>query len=249
VARPNQAIATANGYVEVLLTPGAFLRIGHNSEARLMSAGLAGVTLQVDRGSAMVEVADLVDGSMLTVDMAGATTAIQKKGLYSFDAAQHSVRVLDGKAEVRNAAGEITLKKGNQVLLASDQPLKKQNFETKVAEHEPLYVWSRVRSEQQAQANFNAANSLAAGAWSGPGWYWDPYWSSYAFLPYSGFYSPFGFGFYGYPGIWRGGYGYGYRGGRYYGHVSGNFRGGGGFHGGHAGGHAGGHGGGHGGHR
>jgi hypothetical protein len=249
VARPNQAIATANGYVEVLLTPGAFLRIGHNSEARLMSAGLAGVTLQVDRGSAMVEVADLVDGSMLTVDMAGATTAIQKKGLYSFDAAQHSVRVLDGKAEVRNAAGEITLKKGNQVLLASDQPLKKQNFETKVAEHEPLYVWSRVRSEQQAQANFNAANSLAASAWSGPGWYWDPYWSSYAFLPYSGFYSPFGFGFYGYPGIWRGGYGYGYRGGRYYGHVSGNFRGGGGFHGGHAGGHAGGHGGGHGGHR
>ena len=242
VARPNQVIATANGFVEVLLTPGAFLRIGPNSEARLISAGLAGVELEVNRGSALIEVADLVNGSRLNVVMHGAGTAIQKSGLYSFDATQQSVRVLDGKAEVTNAAGVVTLKKGNQVPLASDQPLKKQNFETKAAEHEPLYVWSRVRSEQEARANFNASNSLAAGAWTGPGWYWDPYWSSYAFLPYSGFYSPFGFGFYGYPGIYRGGYGYGYRGGRYYGHVSGNFRGGavrGG--GGHAGGGRGGH--------
>jgi uncharacterized membrane protein YgcG len=257
VARPGQAIDTANGYVEVLLTPGAFLRIGHNSETRLTSVGLAGVTLQVNRGSAMVEVGDLVKGSTLTVDMDGATTAVQKKGLYSFDAAQHSVRVLDGKAEVRNATGETTLKKGNEVLLASDQPLKKRDFETKPAEHEPLYVWSKVRSEQEARANMNAANSIVAGGgWYGPGWYWDPYWSSYAFLPYSGFYSPFGFGFYGYPGIWQGGYGYGYHGGRYYGHVSGNFHGGhagSGFHGGHAGGGGfhggGGHAGGHGGHR
>lgn len=244
VARPNQTIGTTNGYVEVLLTPGAFLRIGHNSEVRLMSASLAGVTLQVGRGSAMLEVADLVDGSTLTVDLDGATTAIQKKGLYSFDAAQHTVRVLDGKAEVRNATGETTLKKGNQVLLASDQPLKKRDFETKPAEHEPLYVWSRVRSEQESQANMNAANSLAAGgAWYGPGWYWDPRWSGYAFLPGSGFlYSPFGWGFYGYgyPGIWGGGFGYPYRGGRYYGH---GFHGRpGGFHGGHGGGlHGGGH--------
>jgi hypothetical protein len=251
VARPNQAIGTTNGYVEVLLTPGAFLRIGHNSEVRLTSASLAGVTLQVNRGSALVEVADLVDGSTLTVDLDNAIAAIQKKGLYSFDATQHSVRVLDGKVEVRNASGETTLKKGNEVLLASDQPLKKRNFETKPAQHEPLYVWSKVRSEQQSQANMNAANSLAAGgAWYGPGWYWDPYWSGYAFMPGSGFlYSPFGWGFYGYgyPRIWGGGLGYGYYGGRSWGH---GFHGRpGGFHGGHGGFHGGGHGGGRGGHR
>jgi hypothetical protein len=259
VARPNQVISTTNGYVEVLLTPGAFLRIGHNSEARLMSAGLAGVTLQVNRGSALVEVADLVDGSTLTVDMDGTTTAIQKKGLYSFDATQQSVRVLDGKAEVRNSTGETTLKKGNQVLLASDQPLKKRDFETKPAQHEPLYVWSKVRSEQQSEANVNAANSIAAGGtWYGPGWYWDPVWSGYAFLPGSGFvYSPFGWGFYGYPGVWGGGFGYGFHGGRYYGHGFHGHRGhiGGGFRGGHGGGihHGGsghgGHSGGRGGHR
>ena len=63
VARPNQVIDTTNGYVEVLLTPGSFLRIGHNSEVRLASASLSGVTLQVNKGSALVEVADLVEGS------------------------------------------------------------------------------------------------------------------------------------------------------------------------------------------
>src|SRR4051812_12433807 len=41
VVGPNQAIGTADGYAEVLLTPGAFLRIGHNSEVRLATVGLA----------------------------------------------------------------------------------------------------------------------------------------------------------------------------------------------------------------
>jgi hypothetical protein len=249
VARPNQVIGTTNGYVEVLLTPGSFLRIGHNSEVRLASASLGGVTLQVNQGSVLVEVADLVEGSRLTVDLSGAITAIQKKGLYSFDATQHSVRVLDGKAVVRNTAGETTLKKGNEVLLASDGPLKKRNFETKPAQQEPLYVWSKVRSQQESLANMNAANSIAAGGgWYGPGWYWDPYWSGYAFLPGSGFlYSPFGWGFYGYgyPGIWGGGLGYRYYAPRYYsqgfhghpGHVAGSIHQGSGFHGGGGRGH------------
>src|SRR3954452_7904535 len=54
VVAANEAVATTDGYVEVLLTPGAFLRIGHNSEARLISAGLTGVTLELAHGSAIV---------------------------------------------------------------------------------------------------------------------------------------------------------------------------------------------------
>ena len=50
----------------------------------------------MDRGAALIEVADLVEGSTLTVDLDGTSAAIVKKGLYSFDAGQHSVRVLDG---------------------------------------------------------------------------------------------------------------------------------------------------------
>jgi hypothetical protein len=213
VVGPNQAVATTDGYVEVLLTPGAFLRVGHNSEVRLISVGLTGVNAQVDRGSALVEVADLIEGSRLTFAVNGVPVQIKKKGLYEFDAAQHAVRVLDGKAEVQETANDkITLKKGDEVSVAGE-PLKKHDFDVKAAKKEPLYVWSKVRSEQQSQANQHTADViLAGGGWYGPGWYWNPFWASYAFVPGSGMlYSPFGWGFYSplyYGGLWGTSFGY-----------------------------------------
>jgi hypothetical protein len=250
VVGPNQVIATTDGYVEVLLTPGAFLRIGHNSEVRLISMGLTGVNAQVNRGSALVEVADLTQGSRLDFAVNDVPVHITKKGLYEFDAAQRSVRVLDGKADVQEAADTITLKKGDQVSVAS-QPSKKHGFDVKWAKKEPLYVWSRVRSEEESQANQNAANLILAGStWYGPGWYWDPLWAGYAFMPGTGIlYSPFGWGYYSplfYGGLWGGGFGYapyGYRNYGGHGYYAGGFahgqvggigamHGGGGFHGG-----------------
>jgi hypothetical protein len=198
VVGPNQVIATSNGYAEVLLNPGAFLRIGHNSEVRMISAGLANVQLQASRGSAMVESADPVKGSTLEVLVNGAATRIERGGLYAFDADGQSVRVLDGKVQVRRADAETTLKKGDEVLLASDQPLKKRDFSVKAAQGEPLYVWSKVRSRMEAESNVRTANLIVAnGGWYGPGWYWNPFWSGYAFLPGAGIWnSPFGWGFY-----------------------------------------------------
>jgi hypothetical protein len=198
VAESNQTIATGNGYVEVLLSPGAFLRLGHNSEVRMIAAGLADVRLQVSQGSAMVETADPVKGSTLEVMLNEANTRIERGGLYAFDANGQSVRVLDGKAQVTQGASEVTLKKGDQVSLVNDGALKKRDFSVKSAESDPLYVWSKVRSREEAQANAHAANLIVAGGgWYGPGWYWDPFWSGYAFLPGAGIWnSPFGWGFY-----------------------------------------------------
>jgi hypothetical protein len=246
VVQPNQVIDTSDGYVEILLTPGAFLRLGHNSEVRLVNAGLTAVNLQLNRGTAMIEAAELVKGSDLEVAINGAKALVEQKGLYSFDANQHSVKVLDGKALVMESAGETTLKKGDAVFLASDRPTKRRDFDVKAAQAEPLYVWSKVRSEDQSRANASMAQTIAVnGGWYGPGWYWNPYWADYAFLPGAGFlYSPFGWGFYS-PGFaYLGGFGYGngfYGRGFYghgvYGHVGGvgagvRAFGGGGFHGG-----------------
>ena len=44
--------------------------------------------------------------------------------------------------------------------------------------------------------------------WDGPGWYWNPYWDMYGFIPGDGiWYSPFGWPFY---SPWAYGYGFGY---------------------------------------
>jgi hypothetical protein len=250
VVQPGQTLATGNGFAEVLLTPGAFLRLGHNSQARLITSGLAETRVQLDRGTAIVEVDQLIKGTNLAVVMRGATAQLEKKGLYDFDANQPAVKVLDGKATVMEAAGQKSIGKGDQLLVASAKPLKSSDFDVNAVKREPLYVWSEARSEDESQANVAVAQNVAAyGGWYGPGWYWDPFWSFYAYLPGDGFlYSPFGWGFYspwyiGYYGVPFGHYGYyGHFG--HYGGVHGYVGGvnahvnafGGGFHGGFAGG-------------
>ena len=221
----------------------------------------------------MVEAADLVKGMTLQVNIAGATTQIEKRGLYDFDANQQAVKVLDGKAKVLQASQVKTIDKGHEILLSQGNPnLKTQDFDKKIAQADPLYVWSNVRSQQEAQANAQVASTLNVyGGSYGPGWYWDPFWADYAFIPGAGFlYSPFGWGFYSpafvyaspfYGFYGRGFYGRGFYGRGFYGHgwhgggvaaaPHAAFAGG-GFHGGGGGFHGGGggfHGGGGGGHR
>lgn len=177
--------------------------------------------------------AELVKGTDLEIALAGAKTRLEGKGLYFFNADQRSVKVLDGKAIVMQSAGETTLKKDDAVFLASEKPLKKRDFTMKAAQEDPLYVWSKVRSEAEAQANASMAQTIAVnGGWYGPGWYWNPYWADYAFVPGAGFlYSPFGWGFYSpafvYSGFYGGGlygrglYSHGFYGHAGYGHVAG----------------------------
>jgi hypothetical protein len=261
--KPGQTLNTTDGYAEVLLTPGAFLRIGHNSEVRIYSAGLAESQVQLARGSALLEVDQFIPGTNLGLVMSGATTQIGKNGLYAFDPARQVVMVVDGQATVQETGGITTLGKHHQILLASDHPLKTRAFKIKTIEPDPLYAWSRARSEEVAQASSSAAGNAASYGAAAPGWYWDPTWNFYGFWPYAdstysafgwNFYSPgyFGFAFYG-----GGGYYGGHSGWHWHGHSSGGacWHGGSGSHGGShsqgSGGHSagGGHSGGGGGHR
>jgi hypothetical protein len=244
VLQPGQTLDTGSGFAEVLLTPGSFLRMGHNSQVRMVAAGLADTKAQLDQGTALVEVDQFVQGTNLTVAMNNATVKLEKKGLYDFDAGEQTVKVLDGKANVLEAAGSKTIGKDDELRLASEKPLKKMSFEASLVKAQPLYVWSEVRSQDESQANVSLAENVATyGGWYGPGWYFDPAWSFYSYLPGDGFlYSPFGLGFYspafiGYYGIPFGYYHrYGGYGGWHVGgasaHISGFNRGfsGGGFH-------------------
>ena len=150
---PGNALSTGNGFAEVLLTPGAFLRLGPNSQIRLNTAGLAATEIQLDRGTANVEVDQLINGTHLTLTMNGATVQLEKKGLYDLDANQQSVKVLDGKANIAIASGAKSIGRGDQLLLSSDKPLKARGFDTKAEKAQPLYIWSEVRSRDESQAN------------------------------------------------------------------------------------------------
>jgi uncharacterized membrane protein YgcG len=218
--RPAQVLDTGEGFVEVLLTPGAFLRVGHNREIRIVSAGLASTEVELMRGASILEVDQLIQNTNLAVLMNGVTTQIEKNGLYNFDAGRQVVMVLDGKAKLEAPAGSKTLNKHEEVLLASSNPLKTHGVDEKAVKADPLYVWSKARSADEAQASGKAAGYADSYAAAGPGWYWDPYWNFYGFWPYDTafLYSPFGWGFYSPIYFGFGYYGGFYGGGRWYAH-------------------------------
>ncbi len=229
--QPNQVLETGNGRAELLLTPGVFLRVGDNSAVRLVSPDLANTRVEVLRGQAIVEVAELFKDNNLWVMMNGASTRLNKQGLYAFNADSQLVQVFDGKATVEQNDRNKDLGKGRE--LALNGAWKVAHFDTKTgAAQDPLYAWSNLRSEYEAEASMQSArNIFVAGGpnWYGPGWYWNPYWDMYGFIPGDGiWYSPFGWPFYspwvaygyGFGGGWYGGHGFGrgYIGRGYMGH-------------------------------
>jgi len=199
-----RVLETGLGKAEVLLTPGVFFRLGDNSALRMVSPGLSNTQVELLRGQGMLEVAELFKDNHLTVLDHGASTLIDKRGLYAFNADNPKVSVFDGEASVSAQDRQIKLKKGKETSLVGT--LHAQGFDRD--HQDELYSWSRLRSEYEAQAGAQYAQTVVVngGPWWGAGWYWDPWWSSYAFVPGDGIlYSPFGWGFYSpfavYPGI------------------------------------------------
>lgn len=200
-----QVIATQDGKAEILLTPGVFLRVGNNSVVQMISPSEADTRLAVEKGHAMIEVAEIHPQNDIRVIENGATIHLLKTGLYDFNARQDAFRVFDGKAKVRAEDKSVTVK-GNHELTLQSATLKPKKFDKKDYENGDLYKWSSLRSAYLAEANVDVASAYAGnfmGPWAwdswgwGAGWFWDPYFSAFTFMPGGGiFYSPFGWGFY-----------------------------------------------------
>lgn len=195
---PGQILRTWSGNAELLLTPGVYLRVGHNSEVQMVSPGLTNTVVRLVKGHALVEVDELYKQNHIEIQMDGAATTLEKNGLYDFDTRQASVRVLDGKARVEEQGRQVQVKKGREVLLAAGERFRAQKFDKDAVQSTPLYAWSQLRSEYDSEANVQTADNLMMyGGWYGSGWYWDPYWDFWSFLPGDGIlWGPFGWGFY-----------------------------------------------------
>jgi hypothetical protein len=225
---PNQFLFTGTGKAEVLLTPGVFLRLGDNSSLQMISPDLLNTRVALDKGDATVEVAEIQDANNIEVTADGTTTRLLKRGLYEVNADQGAVRVFDGEATVSNDSRRVKVKAGHEVSIANESVSKARSFDKNTYEASDLYRWSSLRSAYVAEANADAAPLYVYGGsdWFGAGWYWDPWFSAYTFIPGDGiFYSPFGWGFYSpfYAGWAPFGFGYGFGYGGYYGRYNHHF--------------------------
>jgi serine/threonine protein kinase len=126
-----QSVATEQGKAEILLTPGAFLRLGDNTSVKMISSGLTNTQVEVQKGRAIVEVAEIHDENNLRVDLNGATTRILKKGLYDFDVERNQVRVFDGRATVQENGAQVEVKEKRELTLDAGDSLRTEKFDKK----------------------------------------------------------------------------------------------------------------------
>jgi hypothetical protein len=207
-------LTTTNGKAEILLTPGVFLRLGDNSQARMLSNGLADLEVTLDRGEATVEADYWPKEARLKIEQNTAVTDILRRGFYVLHSQSPFVQVVKGKASVALNEQTVTAGDGREIAEMPSGKLKAEDFNKNAVDETALVRWSRLRSQYEAQANLDAARTVVVNnAWYGPGWYWDPFWGYWSFLPGNGIlYSPFGFSFYSpvYFGFYGGPYYYGH---------------------------------------
>lgn len=203
VLQRDQTLTTQAGKVEMLLVPGVFLRVGENSSIKMVSPDLMKTTVQLEKGRAFVEVLEIRKDNDIRIDQNGASTKVLKRGLYAFDADHAQVRVFNGEAEVFVGNQNVKLTEDREVTLNSGEKPKPQHFDARTAEDE-FYRWNGLRSGYLSEASVSAARAYIgpgpggyAPGWVGFGWYWDPWFGVYTFLPADGVYwGPFGWGFY-----------------------------------------------------
>jgi hypothetical protein len=196
-----QTLSTGTGKAEVLLTPGVFFRLGDNSAATLVSPSLTNTEMALGKGQALVEVDSIYKDNVLRVEQNGATTQLLKTGIYGFDASSGDIRVFQGEALVQDGDQQVKVKSGHQLVISSNTAgkLKTTKFDKSEYQQSDLYRFSNLRSAYLAEANVDAANLYWSGGpgWSGAGWYWDPAFYGYTWIPGDGWFTgPFGWGFY-----------------------------------------------------
>ncbi len=217
-----QTLTTQAGKAEILLTPGVFFRVGDNSVATMVSPTLTNTEVGLSKGQAIVEVAEIHNDNLLRVQEDGATTQLLKPGVYGFDADSGDVRVFKGEAVVQDGDQQVKVKGGHELNVNNTAKLKSSKFDQAAYAQSDLYRFSSLRSQYLAEANVAAAGAYVGGlGWYGGGWYWNPLFTAYTWIPGDGvFYSPFGWGFYsplwvGYAPYYGRYYPHGYVAGRY----------------------------------
>lgn len=196
--KPSEVVRTGtDGYAEILLTPGVFLRLGNNTSFRMDSDALTHTHLTLLSGSAMVECDELLPDNNVTFDVGSKPVELRKKGLYRLMADPPAVATIQGELFVAGNM-DTTVKKGKllQFDAAVPQPVKFHNDKK-----DELYTFSKARSEDSAYATGVTSSSLLSsgyGCTGGSSWYLMGSVGMYSYLPCSGIYSnAFGYSFLG----------------------------------------------------
>lgn len=134
--KPGENLFSEDGRAEVLLNPGAVLRIGEGTRIRMEGVELTDARVSIDAGSAVVTVYQAPKLDRVEIHIGGAVAMIKGAGVYRFDAGLPGangfdsgapwMRVFSGDAEAsqENSPSKIIVKRGQAVRLPHLQASK-----------------------------------------------------------------------------------------------------------------------------
>jgi hypothetical protein len=137
-----QRLTTRQGYVELLMSPGAYLRLGEDSSVRMDENQLGKTQIALEQGSALIEVIQKIEGNRITLAIAASVVDIEKAGLYRLYALPGELRVYRGEAVVVKQGKTALAKSGRAIHFARGLAVRK--FDADVADS--LHSWAARRS-------------------------------------------------------------------------------------------------------
>jgi hypothetical protein len=115
--RIDDVLRSTSGRGEVLLNPGAFLRIRDNTAIRLLSNSLTEPRFEVLSGAVILDVEDLNNATSVTAVWRGVSVSAAKKGVFRLDTNPAALRVFEGEAWVVSEGRSIKVGKGKRLPL------------------------------------------------------------------------------------------------------------------------------------
>jgi hypothetical protein len=161
--KEQSVLRTTQGRAEILLTPGVFLRVGANSEVKLLDNRLESTRVELLSGSATLETDTALEGDKykhapVTIIFKSYEVQPMKDGLLEITSDPAQVLVYKGDASVRGGDNRVTVKDGHEVFLTA--ALATQKFEEK-SSADDNYLWARDRSAEISAANLSSARTIA----------------------------------------------------------------------------------------
>lgn len=149
-------LRTAKGRAEVLLTPGAFLRLGEGSAIRMVDNDLSHTRVELLSGSAIVDLDEPSSGTLLTLLYKHWSVSIRKQGVYRIDCEPPRLWVLQGEAEVSTDSHDIPVSVGTGMYMPFAAVLLPERAID--SPRDALSTWSEGRHQSISTDNAIAAN-------------------------------------------------------------------------------------------
>jgi hypothetical protein len=137
-----QTVRTGKGFAELLLNPGAYIRLGENTLLRVEQNKFSDTQLTLLQGSVLIESIEEIKGNRIRVRLGEDIVEASKVGLYRIEAASKELRVYGGAALVASRNKEYAVTRDRMVRLNKNHISEKFNAN----ETDSLHQWAAKRS-------------------------------------------------------------------------------------------------------